>query len=83
MGCVTVLAASAVKRAESLALIEEEAVAKEMAAASVADRTDPFARFFAFDEPFLGGGTPAAAEQAAVAKSGILAPATDMRWRQH
>ncbi len=31
----------------------------------------------AFDEPFLGRGTPAAAEQVAAAKSGILAPATD------
>ena len=71
------VAASAVKSAESLALIEEEAAAKEMAAASVADGTDPYARFLAFDEPFLGGGTPAAAEQAAAAKSGISAPATD------
>ncbi len=77
MGCVTVVAVSAVKGAESLALIEEEAAAKEIAAASVADGTDPFARFLAFDEPFLGGGTPAAAEQAAAAKLGILAPATD------
>ncbi len=32
--------------------------------------------FLGFDEPFLGGGTPAAAEQVATAKSGILAPAT-------
>ncbi len=77
MGCVTVVVASAVKGAESLVLIEEEAVATKMAAASVVDGTDPFARFLAFDEPFLGGGTPAAAEQAAAAKSGILAPAID------
>ncbi len=79
MGCVTVVAASAVKGAESLALIEEEAAAKELAAASVADGMDPYAHFFffAFDEPFLGRGTPAAAEQAAAAKSGISAPATD------
>jgi hypothetical protein len=77
MGCITVVAASAVKGAESLALIEEEAAAKEMAAASVADGTDPFARISAYNEPFFGGGTPAAAEQAAVAKSGISAPATD------
>ncbi len=77
MGCVTVVSASAVKGAESLALIEEEAAAKEMAAASVADGTDPYARFLAFDEPFLGGGTPAAAEQVVMAKSGISAPATD------
>ncbi len=77
MGCITVVAASAVKAAESLALIEEEAAAKEMAALSVADRTDPFAHFLVFDEPFLGRGTPAAAEQVVVAKSGILAPATD------
>ncbi len=77
MGCVTVVAASAVKGAESLALIGEEAAAKEMAAASVADGTDPFACFLAFDEPFLGGGTPAAAEQVAAAKSSISAPATD------
>jgi hypothetical protein len=77
MGCVSVVAASAVKGAESLALIEEEAAATEMAAASVADGTDPFACFLAFYEPFLAGETPAAAEQAAVAKSGILAPADD------
>jgi hypothetical protein len=31
----------------------------------------------AFDECFLGGGTTAAAEQVAVAKSGISAPAVD------
>jgi hypothetical protein len=41
------------------------------------DETDPFACFLAFNEPFLGGGTPAAAEQVAAAKSGISAPATD------
>ncbi len=35
MGCVLVVAAQAVKGAESLALIEEEAVAMETAAASV------------------------------------------------
>ncbi len=35
MGCILVVAASAVKGAESLALIEEEAAATEMAAASV------------------------------------------------
>ncbi len=77
MGCISVLAASAVKGAESLALIEDEAAATEMAAASVADGTNPFARFLAFCEPFLDGRTPAAAEQAAVAKSGISAPADD------
>ncbi len=77
MGCVSVVAASAVKDAESLALIKEEAAATEMAAASVADGTDPFAYFLAFCEPFLAGGTPAAAEQAAAAKSGISAPADD------
>jgi hypothetical protein len=77
MDCVSVVAASAVKGAESLALIEEEAVATEMAAVSVADGTDPFASFLAFCEPFLAGGTPAAAEQAAAAKSGISAPADD------
>ncbi len=65
------------KGAESLALIEEEAAATETAAALVADGTDPFAGFLALDEPFLGRGTPAAAEQATAAKSGILAPATD------
>ncbi len=68
---------SAVKDAESLALIEEEAAATEMAVASVADGTDPFAHFLALDEPFLGGRTPVAAEQAAAAKSGISAPAID------
>ncbi len=77
MGCITAVAASAVKGAESLVLIEEEAAAKEMAAASVADGTDPFACFLAFDEPLLGGGTPAASDRAAAAKSGISAPATD------
>ncbi len=77
MGCSSVVAASAVKGAESLALIEEEAAATEMAAASVANETDPFAHFLAFCEPFLAGGTLAAAEQAAAAKSGILAPAND------
>ncbi len=41
MGCISVVAASEVKGAESLALIEEEAAATEMAAASVADGTDP------------------------------------------
>ncbi len=46
----------------------EEAVATEMAAASIADKTDPFACFLAFDEPFLGGGTTAAAEQVVAAK---------------
>jgi hypothetical protein len=71
------VATSAVKGAESLALIEEEAAAKEMAADSEADGTDPFACILAFDELFLGGGTPTAAEQAAAAKSGILEPATD------
>ncbi len=49
----------------------------EMAAASIADGTDPFASLLAFDEPFLGGGTPAAAEQVAAAKSRISAPVTD------
>ena len=49
----------------------------ETATASIADRTVPFASFLAFDELFLGGGTPEAAEQVVVAKSGILAPATD------
>ena len=77
MGSVSVVAASAVKGAESLALIEEEAAATEMAVASVADGTDPFAHFLALDEPFLGGRTPVAAEQAAAAKSGISAPAID------
>ncbi len=77
MGCVSVVAASAVKGAKSLALIEEEAVATKMAAASVENGTDPIARFLAFCESFLVGGTPAAAEQAAAAKSGILAPADD------
>ncbi len=77
MGFISVVTASAVKGAESLALIEEEAAATETAAASVAYGTDPFARFLALNEPFLGGGTSAAAEQAAAAKSGISAPATD------
>ncbi len=77
MGCVTVVAASAVKGAESLALIEEDAAAKEMAAASVADGMDPFAYFFAFNELFFGGGTPVAAERAVAAKSGISVPSTD------
>jgi hypothetical protein len=77
MGCISVIVASAVKGAESLALIEEEAAATEMTAASVADGTDPFSRFLAFCEPFLAGGTPAAAELAAAAKSGISAPAND------
>ena len=77
MGCISVVAASAVKGAEPLALIEEEAAATEMAAASIADGRDPFAHFLAFCEPFLVGETPAAAEQAAVAKSGISAPAND------
>ncbi len=48
-----------------------------MAAASIADEADPFACFLAFDEPFLGGGTPAAAEQVVAAKSGVSARATD------
>ncbi len=77
MGCISLVAASAVKGAESLALIEEEVAATEMDAASVADGTDPFARFLAFCEPFLAGGTPAAAEQAVVAHSGIPAPTND------
>jgi hypothetical protein len=77
MGFISVVTASAVKGAESLALIEEEAAAMETAAASVADGTDLFACFLALDEPFLGRGTPAAAEQVAAAKTGILAPATD------
>ncbi len=58
-------------------MVVEEAAATETAVASVADETDPFASFLAFDELFLGGGTPEAAEQVVVAKSGILAPATD------
>jgi hypothetical protein len=37
----------------------------------------PFTGFLAFNEPFLGRGTEAAAEQVAVAKSGILAPTID------
>ncbi len=49
----------------------------ETAAASIADGADLFAGFLAFDEPLLGGGTPAAAEQVAAAKSGISAPAID------
>ncbi len=77
MGYISVVTASAVKGAESLALIEEDAAAMEMAAASVADGTDPFVHFLALDEPFLGGGIPAAAERAVAAKSGISAPATD------
>ncbi len=48
-----------------------------MDAASVADGTDPFACFLAFCEPFLAGGTLAAAERAAAAHSGIPAPADD------
>ncbi len=58
-------------------MLVDETTATETAAASKADETDPFASFLAFDEPFLGRGTPAAAEQVAVAKSGISAPATD------
>ncbi len=53
----------------------EEAVATEMAAAAIADGAAMpdvtavlFAGFLAFDEPFLGGGTAAAAEQAVVTK---------------
>ncbi len=57
-------------------MVVEEAAAMETAAASIADEMDPFASSLAFDEPFLGGGTPAAAEQVAAAKSGISAPAT-------
>ncbi len=49
----------------------------ESTAASIADEADPFACFLASNEPLLGGGTPAAAEQVVAAKSGILAPATD------
>ncbi len=49
----------------------------ETAVALVADGTDSFARFLAFCELFLAGGTPAAAEQAAAEKSGISAPAND------
>ncbi len=55
----------------------EEAAAMETAVASIADEVVPFAGFLAFDDPFLGRGTPAAAEQMAAAKSGISAPATD------
>ncbi len=58
-------------------MVVEEAAATEMAAALIADGTDPFASILAFDEHFLGGGTPAAAEQVAAAKPGISAPATD------
>ncbi len=56
----------------------------EMAAAAISDgvvmpdeTSVPFAGFLAFDEPFLGGGAAAAAEQVAAAKSGISAPAVD------
>ncbi len=77
MGFISVVTASAVKGAESLALIEEEVAATETAAALVADGKDPLACFLALNELFLGGRTPAAAEQAAAAKSGISAPATD------
>ncbi len=77
MGFISVVTASAVKGAESLALIEEEAAAMETAAASVADGMGPFARFLALNELFLDGETPAAAEQVVAAKSGISAPATD------
>ncbi len=77
MSCISVVAVSAMKGVESLALIEEEAAETEMAAASIADGMDPFARFLAFCEPLLARGTLAAAEQAAVAKSGISAPAND------
>ncbi len=52
-----------------------------MAAAAIADgeampdvTAVPFVDFLAFDEPFYGRGTAAAAERVAVAKSGILAP---------
>ncbi len=84
MGCITVVAASAVKGAELLALIEEEAAANEMAAASVADGTDPFARFWALDEPFLGRGTPAAALQSKQRwQNQAYWHQPQMRWRQH
>ncbi len=46
----------------------EKAAEMEMAAASIADGADPFAGFLAFDESFLGEGTPVAAEQVAAAK---------------
>jgi hypothetical protein len=58
-------------------LAVKEVAVTEMAAASIADGADTFADFLASNEPFLGVGTPAAAEQVAAAKSGILAPATD------